>query len=240
MNRIFTVVNKYVNMDPATLQMIMSAAQGLQGLGQGISAMESAAANKRYDKYLKERTFELKDIFNNQYNQNFLDTKEAKSVIQTLLDRMEEGDEKSKSTGKITGESDEKSLARKDKMNENLTDSLTRLAGMGTRRKEGILNTYMNQRGNLDAMNINKINQDKQQAANLAQNSNQFGQNALMMLATGGTGSKTAGKTGNNIPMLGNAPTLGNAPDVTGYDSYSSFLFNKQRKPQTFIDLINS
>lgn len=149
-------------------------------IGQGFSSIKNAKANKKTEQYARKRDFELKDLFNKEYNTNYLDTDEAKASIRTSLDQMKEMDENSKSSGAITGSTAEKNVATKDMMGKNFSGLVTNLSGQGTRRKEGIMSQYLNAKGNNDMFNLNVLNNKAAQWNQLGQNAQQLSSAALL------------------------------------------------------------
>jgi hypothetical protein len=213
------------------IQGLTYGAQGLPGMGKGLGAMQTAKANQKYDDYINQRTAELESIFNNQYNQNFLDTDEAKNVIRNILNQMKEASDNVKSSSKITGASAEKEVASKDKMNENFANTLTTLASMGTQRKDRIMGNYLNSKAGMDNLNLTKFGREAQ-AGNQMQKNSQDLMNSVLMLTTmgmGGGGTTTATNPINNGSFF-NMQNFSNAINPTqqqpGYN-----LLNYWRDP---------
>jgi len=229
-------------MDPMTLQMIMYGAQGLSGIPKMMGSLLNASANRRYDDYVKKRTFELENLFNNQYNQNFLDTEEAKGVIRNMLNQMKEASDNIKSSSKITGASAEKEVAEKDKMNENFSNVLTQLASMGTQRKDRIMGNYLNARSGLDTLNLSKYASQAASGNQAQQNADSLMNSALLLTTLAGNPAGAASSTGGTaIPSIlngMNAPNLGNVPNLNKYSSFNIWK-NNNRNPQTLMELFN-
>jgi len=171
--------------------MLLSA--GIGAAGNIFGQAKSAKANQKYDSYLKGMNSRLDNWYNKEYNTNYLDTEEAKAVIRQLLEQAKQANEDMASKSAVTGDSAEKQVAQKDKLNKNMAGAMTRMAGMGTQRKENVQNQYMNRLGQLDQLKLQNLNQK-------SQNWNQFGQNASgvaqNMMLSGTLGGNAGGLFG--------------------------------------------
>lgn len=212
-------------MDPALLSTAMYAAQGLSALPKYIGAMQNASANKKYDEYVKNRTFELQNLFNNQYNQNFLDTEEAKGVIRNMLNQIKEASDNVKSSSKITGASAEKEVAQKDKMNENFSNVLTQLASMGTQRKDRIMGNYLNAKSGLDGLNLQKYAREAASGNQAQQNASGLTDSMLMLTTLAGGTPVNPIATGNFFDQnnFNQNITPQSVPGVTPYSNQTQF-----------------
>jgi hypothetical protein len=152
-------------MDPISLLLL-----GGQVLGNAFGLSKSAQANKRYDSYLDNMTGRINGWYNKEYNTNYLDTDEAKSVLRQLMEQSKEISDDMDSSAAITGASAEKQVATKEKLNKNYAGAMSQLAGQGTRRKERIQSDYLNRMSAIDQLKLQNLMQK-------SQNWNQFGQN---------------------------------------------------------------
>jgi hypothetical protein len=168
-------------MDPITIASLIAG-----GVGQLFGLGKSAQANKKYDQYLSGMNRKLDTWYNKEYNTNYLDTDEAKSVLRLLQNQAKEVSGDLESSAAITGASAEKQVAAKDKLNQNYTNAATRLSGYGTQRKDQIQREYMGRKNNLDQMNLQSLASKDQNWSQFGQNSMGLAQNALMMNAMGG------------------------------------------------------
>lgn len=182
-------------MDPLTLTMLLASQAGnLFGLSQ------SGKQQRSYDSYIKDMTNRVTSKYNQDYNTNYLDTDEAKSVLRLLTEKAKEVNDDQASSAAITGASAEKQVATKDKLNKNYTGAATQLAGYGTRRKEGIKNDYFNRMGQIDHLNLQGMMQKSQNWGQFGQNVSGTFQNALLANMMGPEGS--AGATGGFSGLL--------------------------------------
>jgi len=130
--------------------MVGAVLAGLSAVSSLIGALQSAQQNKAVDAQLQQRQSELDSWYNREYNQNYLDTDEAKSVIQYLNNQKAEQMKKLAQGNAIKGASDETRVATADKLNRSMGDQITRLAGMGTQRKYLTDRQYQNLKFGLD------------------------------------------------------------------------------------------
>jgi len=130
--------------------MVGEVLAGLSAVSSLIGALQSAQQNKAVDAQLQQRQSELDSWYNREYNQNYLDTDEAKSVIQFLNNQKAEQMKKLAQGNAIKGASDETRVATADKLNRSMGDQITRLAGMGTQRKYLTDRQYQNLKFGLD------------------------------------------------------------------------------------------
>lgn len=130
--------------------MVGAVLAGLSAVSSLIGALQSAQQNKAVDAQLQQRQSELDSWYNREYNQNYLDTDEAKSVIQFLNNQKAEQMKKLAQGNAIKGASDETRVATADKLNRSMGDQITRLAGMGTQRKYLTDRQYQNLKFGLD------------------------------------------------------------------------------------------
>lgn len=180
---------QHENMDPLTiLSFGGSLAGNLFGLGK------SAKANRQYDKYIADMNQRLENWYNKEYNTNYLDTEEAKSVLRLLFEQQKEQSEDLQNSAAITGASAEKQVAQKEKLNKNYTQAVTGMSGLGTRRKENIQNQYMGRKGQIDQLTLQNLLNKSQNWNTFGQNVSSTAQNLLLssLLSGGGKGPLTA------------------------------------------------
>lgn len=132
--------------------MIGEVLAGLSALSSVFGSLKSAQANRRIDSQLAKRQSELERWYNKEYNIPYTDTEEAQSIIQLLKRQRDEALKKTTQAGAITGASDEARVATAGELNEDIMDALTRLAGYGTRYKQGIRREYQGLKSNLDVL----------------------------------------------------------------------------------------
>jgi len=130
--------------------MIGEVLAGISALSSLFGSLKSAGANRAIDRQLQKRQSELDTWYNKEYNMNYLDTDEAKSVSELLNRNRDQAMKKVDQRNAIKGASDEARVATAESINRNVGDNLTQLAGYGTRYKDSIRREYQGLKGNLD------------------------------------------------------------------------------------------
>lgn len=152
--------------------MIGEILAGVSALSSLFASLKSAQANKLADAQLRKRQSELDVWYNKEYNQNYLDTDEAKSIMTILENQRKEQMKKVDQNNAIKGASDEARIATADKLNRGIADNVTRLAGYGTRYKDMMRREYQGLKSNLDTLDWQNLQAKAQNWAN-------FGNNAM-------------------------------------------------------------
>ena len=165
--------------------MVGEVLAGLSAMSSLFGSLKSAQSNNAIDAQLQQRQSELDTWYNKEYNQNYLDTDEARSVIQILNNQRADQMKKVDQNNAIKGASDETRVATADKLNRSMGDQTTRLAGMGTQRKYLTDRQYQNLKFNLDNL----------QGQNLQMKSNNW-TNFMTNAANAGTGFAEASANG--------------------------------------------
>lgn len=98
--------------------------------------IKSAQQNKEVDELLAGRMNDLQSRFDKDYNTQYFDTEQGKSVIKTLSDQHDKSLKKIDSASAITGASAEAKTAARESSQGKFDESLTRLAGHGTLYKD--------------------------------------------------------------------------------------------------------
>ncbi len=155
--------------------MIGEVLAGLSTLSSLFGSMQSAQANRAIDRQLQRRQSELDAWYNKEYNINYLDTEEAKSVTELLNRQRNEAIKKTDQGGVISGASDEARIAATESINEDVMDALTRLAGYGTRYKRGIRGEYQGLKSNLDNLQLQQLQNKSSQWSNFMNNATNAG-----------------------------------------------------------------
>jgi len=170
----------------AIISLILSAAGMLGG-----TAM-SAAANKKYDKFLDKRQTKLDNWYNKEYNTNYLDTDEAKATMQILRNRLDEQQKASSQANAMRGASDEAALASVTEGQKVMADTGLGLAAKGTERKDNIQTSYMNQDYNLAGMKAQNMLNKSQNYSNLVSNAGNLMGSALTVGTNNGQAAANA------------------------------------------------
>ena len=155
--------------------MIGEVLAGLSALSSLFGSLKSAQSNKSIDRQLARRQSELDTWYNKEYNINYLDTEEARSIVQLLNRQREEGMKKVNQGNVIRGASDERRVATAEELNENIADSLTRLAGYGTRYKQGIRREYQQRKAGLEDLEYRNLQNKSEQWSNFMNNATAAG-----------------------------------------------------------------
>jgi hypothetical protein len=166
--------------------MIGEILAGLSTLGSLYGSLASARQNKLIDAQLQKRQSELDTWYNKEYNQNYLDTEEARSVLRILSNQRKEAMKKVDQGNAITGASDEARVATASKLNQSLGDQTARLAGQGTYRKYLTDRQYQSLKFGLDQMQLQNLQNKSQNWANFMSNAANAG---LGFAETSGTGA---------------------------------------------------
>lgn len=149
---------------------ILAVAASLYG------SLKSAQANQNIDADLQRRSSDLDSWYNREYNQNYLDTDEAKSTLKVLRNQVKEQMKKVDQGNAVRGASDEARVATADKLNQRYSDAVTRLAGHGTQYRDNIRREYQGLKMNLDNMNLQNLQNKSQNWSNYMGNAAASGQ----------------------------------------------------------------
>lgn len=147
---------------------LAAAAIGL--LGSIYSGVQSSRANKEYDEMLSSRMNDLTSRFEREYNQNFLDTDQARSVIKLLNKQFNEQMKKQEGRAAVTGASPEAKIAAKESTQGKFDTALTQLAGYGTQWKDLLQRRFDRKEENLFGLNLSNQGMKQQNWMNLMNN----------------------------------------------------------------------
>ena len=153
-------------------EMIGTILAGASVLGSVYGAIKSAEANREADRFHQQRSNELENWYNKEYNTNFLDTSAARGTLQILRNNNKEAMQKYSQNNAIRGASDESAVATADNLQRSYANNVAQIASHGTDYKNSIRRDYTVQRMGLDNL----------QAANLegkSQNWSNFSNNAM-------------------------------------------------------------
>ena len=155
--------------------MIGEVLAGISALSSLFGSLKSAGANRAIDRQLQKRQSELDTWYNKEYNMNYLDTDEAKSVSELLNRNRDQAMKKVDQRNAIKGASDEARVATAESINRNVGDNLTQLAGYGTRYKDSIRREYQGLKGNLDNLQLQQLQNKSNQWSNMMNNATNAG-----------------------------------------------------------------
>lgn len=153
------------------MSAIVGLIAGAISLGTSIyGAVKNAKANKAREKEIGRRRDSLQDWYDKEYHQDYLDTSEARSSIRMMQEQMRDRKKATDQNNIVSGATDETKVATADKLNRNYGNTLTQLAGYGTRRKDALTQNYQAQQYNLDNIYFGLLGEKSQNWNNLSQN----------------------------------------------------------------------
>lgn len=115
---------------------------------------KSAQANKRIDNKLNADRRELDYWYDKEYNKNYFDTDQAKSVIGTLKDNFRDTVDATKGKAAVTGASNEAVVGAMDSAQKNYSNALMRLAGYGTDYRDSLRREYVTRNTGLNNLEL--------------------------------------------------------------------------------------
>jgi hypothetical protein len=150
--------------------MIGEILGGVSAIASLLGSLGSAGANRRIDTQLAKQRSDLQTWYDREYNQNYLDTEEARSTIQILRDQAKEQMKKIDQSNAIKGASDEARVATADKLNRSVGQNVTQLAGLGTRKKESANRMFQILNQNQNALELQNLQNKSQNWSNFSNN----------------------------------------------------------------------
>ena len=185
---------------------MIGAGLAVAGLaGQIFSAFKGAQANRANQRLLNSSRQNNEAFYNNNVNQDFLQTNAGKGVFERLRQQIKEANQQASNNAAVTGGTAEAEIAAKSNIQQNYNNAVNDIAQQGTRYQQGQEAMYRGENARLDNQQMSINDQKAQNAANLAGNSSDLV-------------SSSAALTG--FEGLGQAPILGNAggqiPDYRG------------------------
>jgi hypothetical protein len=166
--------------------MIGEILAGVSAIGSLLGTIKSAQANRAIEADVSRQKSELQSWYDKEYNQNYLDTDEAKSTIQILRNQMAEQLKKVDQNNAIRGASDEARVATADRLNQRMGSNVTQLAGYGTRYKDSMRREYQGLNQRLNELQLGILQNKSQNWANFGTSAMNFGIGAA---EAGGTGA---------------------------------------------------
>ena len=130
----------------------------------------SARANKKAEQELARRKQEMDLEYKYDYNQDVLNTPQAKSVLSRLSSEYITRSKQVAQGNAISGASDERAVASAEKMQKPFTDVISNLAGYGTQRQDAIRRGYLYQKEHLNDLTYQNMEAKGANWQNLASN----------------------------------------------------------------------
>lgn len=140
------------------------------GASTGIGASKAAKERKKTDDLLNRREHEAKRLYDQEYNKNFLDTDQARVVLNRSAEKMREFGKQNQNSAIKTGATQETKIANAEQANKNQSNLLGNLVAQGTQHKENIRRMYLGQQSGFDNARANRNEANAQSYANAGAN----------------------------------------------------------------------
>lgn len=140
------------------------------GASTGIGASKAAKERKKTDDLLNRREHEAKRLYDQEYNKNFLDTDQARIVLNRSAEKMREFGKQNQNSAIKTGATQETKIANAEQANKNQSNLLGNLVAQGTQHKENIRRMYLGQQSGFDNARANRNEANAQSYANAGAN----------------------------------------------------------------------
>lgn len=140
------------------------------GTSSAIGASKAAKERKKTDALLSRREHEAKRLYDQEYNKNFLDTDQAKVILNKSAERMREFGKQNQNSAIKTGATQETKIANAEQANRNQSNLLGNLVAQGTQHKENIRRMYLGQQSGFDNARVNRNEANAQSYANAGAN----------------------------------------------------------------------
>jgi hypothetical protein len=148
--------------------MIGAAISGAIGLASSIyGGIKSAQANKEAEKNINQQEASAEAFFNNQVNQDFMQTNAAKGVVEELRKRYQEQAKQIDSKTAATGGTAEANIAAKTESNDQYNDVMNNVAQGATSYQQHGQDVYQNQLSDIARQRMSLTQQEGQSAGNL-------------------------------------------------------------------------
>ncbi|MEG1649938.1 MAG: hypothetical protein RR141_01400 [Rikenellaceae bacterium] len=139
--------------------MISLIASGVGLVGSLLGGLGARKKAKKANSMLDDRQRSLDDWYRKEMNTDFLDTDVAKSTLSFIGNKNKKAENAMRNSAIKRSTTAEERVAMASALNQNYADSVSRLAGMGTSRKNQLQGTYMNESNKLANMKYqNQIN----------------------------------------------------------------------------------
>lgn len=140
------------------------------GASTGIGASKAAKERKKTDALLNRREHEAKRLYDQEYNKNFLDTDQARIILNRSAEKMREFGKQNQNSAIKTGATQETKIANAEQANKNQSNLLGNLVAQGTQHKENIRRMYLGQQSGFDNARANRNEANAQSYANAGAN----------------------------------------------------------------------
>lgn len=191
------------------------------GASTGIGASKAAKERKKTDDLLNRREHEAKRLYDQEYNKNFLDTDQARIVLNRSAEKMREFGKQNQNSAIKTGATQETKIANAEQANKNQSNLLGNLVAQGTQHKENIKRMYLGQQSGFDNARANRNEANAQSYANAGANIGAAASNLSQAFLTTLTPKTTTAPTTATPTAPTTATTIATTPQSpqTGEDS---------------------
>jgi hypothetical protein len=129
----------------------LGLALSLVGLAsQAFGLSQSASANNALRAKLLERSNSLNDVFNKNYNMDYMQTPGAKNTLAAYQTGLKQVNKNAEGRAVMAGSTPEAVIADKEKSNENYGDFIRKVAGGADAHRANLQSQYNTRRDNLD------------------------------------------------------------------------------------------
>jgi hypothetical protein len=131
--------------------MVLGIALTLASLGaQAFGSMKSAQANNEWRRKLMEKSNSLDDVFNRDYNMNYMETSGVKNILAAYGQGIKDINKNVEGRAAMAGSSPEAVIGEREKTNQNYNDFIRKVASGQDQYRQRKEQMYMLRRDNLD------------------------------------------------------------------------------------------
>jgi hypothetical protein len=129
----------------------LGGALTLASLGaQAFGSMKSAQANNEWRRKLLEKSNSLDDVFNKEYNMNYMDTPGVKNTLAAYGQGLKDINKNIEGRAAMAGSTPEAVIGEREKTNQNYGDFIRKVASGQDQYRQQKQNMYMIRRDNID------------------------------------------------------------------------------------------
>lgn len=147
----------------------ISAGLGLAGTVMG--GIKAGQERKRMQSYLSGMNADNEGWYNKEYYGDYTQRSDTQALIKNMRDTMREQTKRTESTAAITGATPEMTNVAKENANKVISDTYSRVGAMGQQYKDKVQDRYMSRKQQLNAQEMDMMNQSAGSYENLMSNS---------------------------------------------------------------------
>ena len=118
---------------------MIGAILGLANLGMGLyDQSQSAAANRKAQKYLEQQKKTLNDYLYGELSKNYMDTNQGQSALKSVRENITKNNLAAENSAAASGGTDESKLATKEANANAYGNTIANMASMGEQRKTAL------------------------------------------------------------------------------------------------------